>query len=386
MIKAFLFDDVKMFGERTGDEITIKNSFEIEIKRAGIDSSVLVSSVAKYSGESAPKVYFSLWVDGDDKPLYQSYGYSIGRNSEFEMQQWRIPPMFRPDMTTRISIIIPDGTVLKICDMSGVYDDSFQDWNGAGARHNAHLGFYGIAPNNTMPAFELAARCGFPACIVVPKVTANGVIVCIHNDTINATARDENGNPPTEPINVSDYTYAQLLKWEFGSWKHRIYKGTHLPRLEEFFELCAKTGMRPMFSTHPALSVEKWEEVKMMLTKYGLLKKFHIKSFELDILKTAYSVFGDTIDGYTYDLDVWSDTKIDEMLSIGIDGEKCRIGMELANKAYTEAIAKKIINAGMFSAMWNIPHTTTSEDYERFLSYGITEFTEDYHCSMGLNW
>ena len=258
-------------------------------------------------------------------------------------------------------------------------------------RHNAHLGFWGIAPDNTMPAFELAAICGFPACIVVPKVTADGVIVCIHDDTINRTARDEYGNAPKEDMYVWDMTYDELLKWEYGSYKNEIYKGTKIPCVEDFFALCSRTGMRPMFSTHPGLTVEQWEQVKDMLIRHGLLKNFHIKSFELDILKTAYSVFGTSIDGYTWDNDRWEEGKAEEtldinaLLNLGIDITKCRVGIEIPLRDYTESIARKITNAGLFAAAFGIYHRT-AEEYRRLISYGVTEFTEDYHCSMGLNW
>ena len=46
------------------------------------------------------------------------------------------------------------------------------------------------------PAFELAGVCGFDSCITVPKVTKDGVFVCIHDDTINKRARDHSGNMP----------------------------------------------------------------------------------------------------------------------------------------------------------------------------------------------
>ena len=236
-----------------------------------------------------------------------------------------------------------------------------------------------------MPAFELAAACGFPSCIVVPKITADGKIVCIHDDTINRTARDKDGNAPSEPIYVWDKTYTELCEWEYGSYKNRIYKGTRLPLLSDFFDLCARTGMRPMFSTHPGLTGEQWQEVKEMLERRGLLKLFHIKSFGIDILKTAYSVFGAEIDGYTYDIGKYDESKIPTLLESGIDAAACRVGMEVAFKDYTEEIANDIRKAGFFAAAWDIKRRDFSE-YERLMSFGVTEFTEDNHCSMGLNY
>ena len=140
-----------------------------------------------------------------------------------------------------------------------------------------------------------------------------------------------------------------------------------------------------MFSTHPGLTVEQWKEVKEMLSRRSLLKSFHIKSFGIDILKTAYSVFGDEIEGYTFDIGEWQDSHIETLLSSGIDKNVCRVGIEVQFDEYTEEIAEKIRSAGFFASAWNVKHRDFSE-YERLMSYGVTEFTEDYHASMGLNY
>ena len=140
-----------------------------------------------------------------------------------------------------------------------------------------------------------------------------------------------------------------------------------------------------MFSTHPALTFEQWKQVKEMLKLRGLLKNFHIKSFKIDTLKTAYSVFGTEIDGYTYDVNTWEDTRVDEILNSGINVHTCRVGIEVRFDDYTEKIASAIRNAGLFAAAWSIKRRDFSE-YDRLFSMGVTEFTEDCHCSMGLNY
>ena len=224
---------------------------------------------------------------------------------------------------------------------------------------------------------------GLPACGLA--VTKDGKLVCIHDDTINRTARDKDGNAPAEPIYVWDKTYSELCEWEYGSYKNGIYKGTKMPLLSDFFDLCARTGMRPMFSTHPALTLEAWRTVKDMLSYRGLLKNFHIKSFGIDILKTAYSVFGTEIDGYTFDIGSWKDSHVDTLLNSGIDAGKCRVGIECQFSEYTEEMAKSIRDGGFFASAWNVNRRDFSE-YERLISWGVTEFTEDYHCSMGLNY
>ena len=100
---------------------------------------------------------------------------------------------------------------------------------------------------------------------------------------------------------VCDMTYDELLAWDFGVHKSRLFRGTPIPRLSDFFLLCAKTGMRPMFSTHLRMSEDAWRAIRSMLERYRLLHLFHIESFQLEILEDAYAVFGDEIEGYTWD-------------------------------------------------------------------------------------
>ena len=377
------YNSLLAYGETDNGTLAIKNSFSVSFTEC-FAGCALVMALSAYKGENYPEIRFLLTANGQEKPFYTSHSYKIGKSEEYAMQQWRVPPMFFPDMTLSVSFDIPEGTTLYLKNFAMGVDNGDRDRDG-GLRHNAHLGFWGLAPDNTMPAFELAAASGFPACIVVPKVSADGVIVCIHDDTINRTARDKNGNAPSEPTYVWDKTYAELSEWEYGSYFNEIYKGVKIPKLSEFFDLCAKTGMCPMFSTHPGLTVEQWQEVKVMLQKRGLLKKFHIKSFGADILKTAYSVFANEIDGYTYDVSSWKDTTVATFAETGIDPRMCRAGIEFMFDSYTEEIAKEITDAGYFASAWNIKRRKFSE-YERLISWGVTEFTEDYHCSMGLNY
>ncbi len=345
------------------------------------------ATVIEFMAHADGKASFRYFLKAGDELIYDSMEYSFKNEKIPTLSQWRIPPFIGGADRLIIEITI-EGS-LHISSLEYKTDIPKPEWAQGDIRLNAHLGFWGIAPNNTMPAFELAAICGYPACIVVPKTTKDGKLVCIHDDTINKTARDKDGNQPTEPIYVWDLTLDELREYEYGSYKHRIWKGTEIPLLEDFFKLCAKTGMRPMFSTHPGLSREKWLEVKAMLTKYGILEKFHIKSFETDVLKLAYEVFGTEIEGYTYDIRakkaedvIPAVAEIDE---IGFDLDKVRVGLEIPSYSMTPEKAAYIISKGYFSSVWKVLNMP-SDEYNKLIEMGVTEFTDDYNCSYGLKW
>jgi len=374
--------DLKEYGKPSVDALTLQNGFDWEVDNIGAcQECMLVTARAKYIGQ-APMISFSLWVaweDEQDELLYRSSAYSFGSPLEFRNQQWRVPPMFERRIKTRIHVQIPEGTQVILRDFHNSYDTYVKDWNG-GIRFNAHLGFYGLAPFNTMDAYELAARCGFPACIVNPRVTKDGVFVCLHDETINDTARDAQGNPPQDPLYVRDMTYEELLQWDFGIHKSKLYQGAKIPKLEDFFLLCAKTGMRPMFSTHLKMSTEQWKEIRLMLKKLGLLQLLHVKSFKLDILEDAYSVLGDEIEGYT-----WDEGNVEQFGKSTVIQSKKRLVIERWWQWTTEEMVRADREAGFESAVYDMGNCS-GKVYDKFIGWGVTEFAEDYHCSMGLNW
>ncbi|MBR6115109.1 MAG: hypothetical protein IKQ10_08010 [Oscillospiraceae bacterium] len=104
-------------------------------------------------------------------------------------------------------------------------------------RSIAHRGFSAAAPENTLPAYILAAREGFYYVETDICFTADGVPVCLHDDTIDRTS---NGTGY-----IGDLTLEELRQYDFGSWKSSEYEGTRIPTLEEFLLLCRELGLFP---------------------------------------------------------------------------------------------------------------------------------------------
>ena len=99
----------------------------------------------------------------------------------------------------------------------------------------AHRGYSQTAPENTIPAIELAAEYGFKQVEVDLQFTSDGVCVLLHDNTINRTS---NGTG-----NIYDMTYEDVLQYDFGSWKSAEYAGTKIPTLKEALLCCKYYGM-----------------------------------------------------------------------------------------------------------------------------------------------
>ncbi|MBQ6707951.1 MAG: hypothetical protein IJM97_03270 [Clostridia bacterium] len=371
----------------------IKSKMYSENLDWGIDcdnekSCMVFSLSSSYSGEKAPSVTFQILTQ-DGESLYHSHSYTVGKCNEVTANEWRIPPLVFKNAKCYIHFTIPEGTQLNISDYSIRYEDYNKPIT-PDLKFNAHLGFFGVAPENTIPAFELAGLCGFDSCITVPKLTKDGVFVCIHDDTINSRARDNNGNKPEEEMRVSDMTYEELLKWDFGLWKHPAYKNTKIPTLQEFFKICHDYNMKPFFSIHPNFTDEEWQQVRKMLIDHDLLDKFQVKSYRIDVLESVFRVFGNDINCYTLWSKVYNDDMIEKLSSLNLDLSKVRGVIEIQEKSdmknFNEDMVERIKAAGFTPSAICCWGRKTGEYYQRLISLGVNEFTEDYHCSFELNW
>ena len=97
-----------------------------------------------------------------------------------------------------------------------------------------HRGDRAEAPENTMPAFEAAFASNLEFVETDVQLTADGVAVLMHDDTVDRTT-DGSGA-------VSDLTLEQLLALDAGSWFAPEFAGTRVPLFDEFLD--AFTGSR----------------------------------------------------------------------------------------------------------------------------------------------
>ncbi len=97
-----------------------------------------------------------------------------------------------------------------------------------------HRGASGYAPENTLPAFKLAADMGADGIELDIQETKDGVIVVCHDETVDRTSSGAGW--------IKDYTFEELRKLDFSN-KNAAYEGTKIPSMEEVFELLGPTGL-----------------------------------------------------------------------------------------------------------------------------------------------
>lgn len=95
----------------------------------------------------------------------------------------------------------------------------------------AHRGNSSVAPQNTLVALEAAWRAGADAVEIDLQLSADGEIVVIHDDTVDATTSGTG--------RVSDLSLAGLRALDAGSWFSPHYGGQQVPTLGEVLDLVA---------------------------------------------------------------------------------------------------------------------------------------------------
>lgn len=91
----------------------------------------------------------------------------------------------------------------------------------------AHRGASHDAPENTLPAFELAWEQGADAIEGDFHLTSDGRIICFHDKTMERMTEGRDARA------VAGITFEELRSIDVGAWKGERWKGVRMPSLEE---------------------------------------------------------------------------------------------------------------------------------------------------------
>ncbi|GAB2573920.1 glycerophosphodiester phosphodiesterase [Gracilibacillus alcaliphilus] len=89
----------------------------------------------------------------------------------------------------------------------------------------AHRGASKQAPENTIPAFDLAYQQGADGIETDVHLTKDQIPILMHDEQLQRTT---NGTGF-----IKDFTYEELTNLDAGSWKNPRYQGTKIPTLED---------------------------------------------------------------------------------------------------------------------------------------------------------
>lgn len=376
---------------------------------------LIIYSKAKYHVVDSQNVTNNvpeIWISGYGSVLNQrdsTIKYVIGKEDDLVLQQWRIPNLPPVFTNVRVTIAVPVDKQLIIHPLEAEDYNEAPNSTTSKIRINAH-GSPWTGMFNTQIGFEYAAKAGYPCCVAVPKRTSDGVWVCFHDDdncnglryangVVNVckkntngtyTQYDESGNVIGDnPMPISSLT------WEFLQDKI-VYKGNyygiwgvqHIPTLEDFFRVCARTGMIPMLSVHPALTASEWQEIKNLAERCGVLNMLNLKLRKGDgYVDPAVQVFGNSIRRYS--IYVTSEEEVQWSLNkLSSVGNVCQESfcIELTRAIAQKQLIEQITNNGFTCSVFDYTRNVTGKWLKETNSWGVTEYTTDFNHSAGLNW
>jgi len=128
----------------------------------------------------------------------------------------------------------------------------------------SHRGGLEEVPENTLPAVEHAWSIPGAVPEVDLRTTADGVIVCLHDRTLERTAVSDTQDPKSY---VDKLNYEQLRAFDAGVTFNASFKGTPVPALEELF---IRMVAKPQRELYLDLKGVKLEQVVTLIDKYNL--------------------------------------------------------------------------------------------------------------------
>lgn len=87
----------------------------------------------------------------------------------------------------------------------------------------AHRGVSDLAPEATDPAYRLALEMGADYLEADIQRTADGVLVCFHDDTLERNTDAAEVFPGRETQSIDQFTYAELMMLDLGTWFNEEY-------------------------------------------------------------------------------------------------------------------------------------------------------------------
>ena len=172
-----------------------------------------------------------------------------------------------------------------------------------------HRGARGLAPENTLPAFERALAIGVSSMELDIAVTADGVVVVSHDTRLNPViTRDASGRWLTgEGPRIKDLTYGQLLAYDVGRINpesgyakgfssQQPVDGTRIPTLSQVFQRVQALGARHVrfnietkispAAPQDTVSVEKMvDSLLRVVRNAGMQDRVSIESFDWRTLR-----------------------------------------------------------------------------------------------------
>ncbi len=224
-------------------------------------------------------------------------------------------------------------------------------------KYIAHRGLSSKAPENTIPAFELAAKeqryFGIECDI---QTTKDAQFVIFHDDDLQRMAKAK--------VKVRDLTYNELLDYTISKGNGiKKYKGLKIPLLTEYLEICS------FYNKTAVIEVKYVHEITMLSDLISLLDNYPslsimIISFNVNYLKYLRAIT-------QMELHYLSDSITDSDI---YDARVNQLNLSLRKDILTKALVTRLKKEGFLIAVYTV---NDIKDAIKFQNLGIDYLTTD---------
>jgi glycerophosphoryl diester phosphodiesterase len=233
-----------------------------------------------------------------------------------------------------------------------------------------HRGASGHAPENTLAAFRLAREMGASWIEFDVQLSADGIPIILHDDTLERTT------DLGRPLRPTQLTLAELKALDAGSWFSPQFANERLPTLDEVLEEFGETlGLNIEIKSEPGLEADNGIERKIAeaVRRYNLQDKVLISSFDPSRLMTLHAfdpelrlgaLYTDRTAEYIPDFDPFALAQLFEA-----------VALHPPHRLVNSSLVARAHEKGMTVNTWTANETT---DMRRLIGLGVNMIITNY--------
>ncbi len=204
----------------------------------------------------------------------------------------------------------------------------------------AHRGASDLAPENTLAAVELAWRLGADVVEVDVRLTRDGRIVVIHDETTDRTAGQH--------LEIAATDSSQLRLLDVGRHKHPRFAGERIPYLEEVLQTVPPERQ---FFVEIKCGPEILSPLVDTITGSGKRSQVVIIGFDLDTVRAAKTVLPDVPIHWLCDKRVFASydrSIVEQAKAGGVDG------LDVHWTGVTRRFLRAVKTVGLSLYVWTV--------------------------------
>lgn len=242
-----------------------------------------------------------------------------------------------------------------------------------------HRGWNKNSPEQTKFAFVEAKKRGaiWVECDVL--LTKDNVPVIHHDDTINRTARNDDGSKISEQLKVNDLTLEEIKKYDFGIAWGEEFKGERILTLEEFLKLCYQLSLKARLEIKQTPSPTYLQHFGEVLEKSPMVNKVELCSastYDMNLIKNRFT---------KHDLILVGGNANDENLTFVKNlenaGRIISFGLMVENIDKNDNMSK-ILSYGIKYEFWTVDSKYNLDRCLEYYPIGITTNNLDYYETL----